>query len=53
VMLFINNNMGILLTDNDDEPNKKQKHKIIKQKIKTLRNRHNKRNKTFKKTQLY
>ena len=50
-MLFMNNNMGLLMTD--DKPKKKQKHKIIKQKIKTLRSRHNRQNKTFKKTQLY
>ena len=50
-MLFMNNNMGLLMTD--DKPKKKQKHKIIKQKIKTLRSRHNRQNKTFKKPQLY
>tara|TARA_B110000285_G_scaffold192272_1_gene220545 strand:+ start:309 stop:1145 length:837 start_codon:yes stop_codon:yes gene_type:complete len=45
-MLFMNNNMGILMSD--DKPKKKPKHKLIKQKIKTLRNRQNKQNKTFK-----
>jgi hypothetical protein len=45
-MLFMNNNMGILMSD--DKPKKKHKHKLIKQKIKTLRNRQNKQNKTFK-----
>jgi len=42
----MNNNMGILMQD--DKP--KNKHKLIKQKMKTLRNRHNRQNKTFKRS---
>lgn len=48
-MLFANNNMGILLRD--EPPKKRKKNKIIKQKLKTLRNRQNRQithNKTFK-----
>ena len=48
-MLFMNNNMGLLMSD--DKPKKKRKHKIIKQKMKTLRNRHIRQNKSFKRTQ--
>ena len=49
-MLFMNNGMGLL--KRDDKPKTKNKHKLIKQKMKTLRNRHNRQNKTFKRSQI-
>ena len=49
-MLFMNNGMGLL--KRDDKPKNKNKHKLIKQKMKTLRNRHNRQNKTFKRSQI-
>jgi len=48
--LFMNNGMGLLKCD--DKPKTKNKHKLIKQKMKTLRNRHNRQNKTFKRSQI-